>query len=155
MAKRSHGSASYGPAMMPSACWFPMSLFAMMMMQQASRSGKAKKRIAKPKRAPLQQPSQSSVPVPGPPRLDLRAEQDPVEPVFWEACHRKLEFFCALASLPRTGIFSNQLKTVDSYYWFYVCQQKLFLPGPLHQGSLRSCSTTLSWWRIFFNLMAS
>ena len=50
---------------------------------------------------------------------------------------------------------SNKSKTVDSYYWFYVCQQKSFLPGPLHQGSLRSCSTTLSWWRIFFNLMAS
>ena len=141
MAKRSRSSASYGPAMVPSACWFPMSLFAMMMMQQESRSETAKKRIAKPKRAP--QPSQSSVPAPCPPRLDLRAEQDPVEPVFWEACHRKLEFFCALASLPRTGILSNKSKTFD-HYCLDVCQQKLFLPGPLHQGSLRLCSTTLS-----------
>ena len=127
MAKRSHGSATHAAPL--AACWFPMALFAqMMMMKKAKAISKAKK--AKAKREPSVWSSQTSVEssqssvessqssvgssqssvgssqssVSGRRRLDLRVEEDSVESVFQEACHRKLPFFDAFASLPRTGI---------------------------------------------------
>ena len=42
-------------------------------------------------------------PVPERPRLDLRAEEDPVEEKIKEACHRTLAYFVAFSSLPRSG----------------------------------------------------
>ena len=121
MAKRSHGSATHAAPL--AACWFPMALFAqmMMMMKKAKAISKAKK--AKAKREPSVWSSQTSVEssqssvessqssvgssqssVSGRRRLDLRVEEDSVESVSQEACHRKLPFFDAFASLPRTGI---------------------------------------------------
>ena len=116
MAKRSHGSATHAAPL--AACWFPMALFAQMMMMKKSKAKKAKA-----KREPSVWSSQTSVEssqssvessqssvgssqssVSGRRRLDLRVEEDSVESVFQEACHRKLPFFDAFASLPRTGI---------------------------------------------------
>ena len=90
-------------------------------MKKAKAISKAKK--AKAKREPSVWSSQTSVEssqssvessqssvgssqssVSGRRRLDLRVEEDSVESVFQEACHRKLPFFDAFASLPRTGI---------------------------------------------------
>ena len=94
--------------MVPAPCWFPLTLMALSMMQSTGTT-KPRKKISKVKRPACDngacQSGVTSVPEPVPerPRLDLRAEEDPVEEKFKEACHRTLAYFVAFSSLPRSG----------------------------------------------------
>ena len=94
--------------MVPAPCWFPLTLMALSMMQSTGTT-KPRKKISKVKRPACDngacQSGVTSVPEPVPerPRLDLRAEEDPAEEKFKEACHRTLANFVAFSSLPRSG----------------------------------------------------
>ena len=110
------------------ACYFPMSMIALMMMQGLSSTTKVHKNNGKKRgrgrsvqpgcsqSSVPSEPSQSSVPSVVDPsqssvQLDLKVEKDPVEQAFREACQRKLQFFVAFASLPRTGVSPTKKKT--------------------------------------------
>ena len=97
--------------MVPAPCWFPLTLMALSMMQSTG-TRKPRKKISKVKIDVFDNGNKASAsgvmsvpgPVPERPSLDLRAEEDPVEEKFKDACHRRLAYFVAFSSLPRSGI---------------------------------------------------
>lgn len=93
---------------MPPVCasYFPMAMIAMSLLQSSQSLQKTQKRIVKKKSCPDQRLQQSNEPAPAEPSLEAKPllslfENDPVQALFRDACHRTLDYFEPWCALPR------------------------------------------------------